>query len=177
MKISPLIILLIILFNACSWISESEQHQLREIKYNFNDTIIIFHILQDMEKISKDKNKIEIEYFWANNNELKHSYGSYSGSVAHGPFVSYYPDGNLKEKGEFKFGKKHRLWRKWHNNGKIKSVTQWRNGFKHGSEKNYNNDGMLMCEDIFKKGKKMELKKKIKKSQTEIKDTTNILNK
>ena len=87
--------------------------------------------------------------------------GLFQGKVKNGkregPWVYYYPAGQLWGKGEFKNGKKEGPWVDYHDNGQLAGKGEWRNGKKEGPWVWYNPDGTLFKQfsGVYKNGDKI----------------------
>ncbi|NQY07265.1 MAG: hypothetical protein HRT68_14005 [Flavobacteriaceae bacterium] len=93
----------------------------------------------------EDLNPVHLKtYYWYKSQRISNSVGGYSGSLLTGDYTKYYITNNLAEKGEFKRGLKHGVWKSWFENGKLKSITSWKKGTKDGIMITYNEDGKLL---------------------------------
>ncbi len=59
----------------------------------------------------------------------------------HGPWVSLYPSGRLKERGEYLYGEKNGHWVYWYDNGRKKSEGDIKNGQANGQWSHWDIDG------------------------------------
>ena len=57
--------------------------------------------------------------------------------------IKYYTNGNKKEEGTFKDGKKDGLWTWWYENGQKKKEVTYKDGKQEGIETWYNEDGSV----------------------------------
>lgn len=96
--------------------------------------------------------KDTISYFWYKSNRILKTQGGYEGKLLHGPYTSFYLNGNLKEQGQFKNGVKNGKWISWFDNGMYKGETIWCMGLKHGLCKEFNNKGNLVRVSNYKRG-------------------------
>jgi len=67
-------------------------------------------------------------YYWFLNNMIHSTQGGYNGQLLNGHYISFYPDKNLKEEGNFKKGLKDGEWKTWNRNGDLTNVTNWDEG-------------------------------------------------
>lgn len=93
----------------------------------------------------------ERTYFWFQSNRIHSTQGSFEGKLLHGPFSSFYLDGNLKSKGIFKNGMKKGKWISWYKPGTIESTTNWKNGIKQGWYHEYLPSGSMAVQVRYKK--------------------------
>ncbi len=72
----------------------------------------------------------------------------------HGPFLQYYPNGQLKEKGKYNEAKKVGQWNYYNQNGRISSLRSYKNGKLDGVSSNFSSDtGILISKIIYQNGK------------------------
>lgn len=60
---------------------------------------------------------------------------------AHGLYITWYSDGQIKEKGRAKNGKKQGQWTKWHENGQMYEKGNYKNDEKYGLWIQWDKDG------------------------------------
>jgi hypothetical protein len=77
---------------------------------------------------SDPKIKNDRYYFWYLNKVIHSTQGGFSGQLMNGHYVSYYPDKNLKEEGDFKRGLKDGTWKTWNQKGNLTAVVTWNDG-------------------------------------------------
>ena len=77
---------------------------------------------------SDPKVKNDRYYFWYLNKVIHSTQGGFSGQLLNGHYVSYYPDKNLKEEGDFKRGLKDGVWKTWNKKGDLITVVSWDEG-------------------------------------------------
>jgi antitoxin component YwqK of YwqJK toxin-antitoxin module len=77
---------------------------------------------------SDPKIKNDRYYFWYLNKVIHSTQGGFSGQLLNGHYVSYYPDKNLKEEGDFKRGLKDGTWKTWNQKGDLTAVVTWNDG-------------------------------------------------
>ena len=65
----------------------------------------------------------------------------YQKGKAHGIFISWYTDGQIKEKGRANNGKRHGQWTKWHENGQMHEKGTYKDDKKSGLWIQWDNDG------------------------------------
>ena len=78
---------------------------------------------------AKIHTKKGLRYFWCRNGQLESSTGGYAGSLLHGKFEQFGPDGKLTEKGRFDLGLKDGDWTRWDQAGRILTTERWKKGF------------------------------------------------
>jgi antitoxin component YwqK of YwqJK toxin-antitoxin module len=76
----------------------------------------------------------------------------------HGPWVKYWKNGQLQEKGTYKKGKEDGPFVKYHENGQLQSKGTYKDGKKDGPWVSYNRDGTVLEEytGTFKDGMKVK---------------------
>jgi hypothetical protein len=84
--------------------------------------------------IAKEKhlNK-KVWYAWYFNNRIHYSFNNHSGRLLHGLYSAYYPNDNLKSKGNYFYGTKDGIWYTWDMLGNIISISTWNKGLESGS--------------------------------------------
>ncbi len=86
-------------------------------------------IRADVLPFKKDpKVKNDRYYFWYLNKVIHSTQGGYNGQLLNGHYISFYPDKNLKEEGDFKTGLKDGVWKTWNPKGDLTNVTNWNEG-------------------------------------------------
>jgi len=96
------------------------------------------HLTDSTQEITADllpiKNSPKIKndryYFWYFNKVIHSTQGGYTGQLLNGHYVSFYPDKNLKEDGNFKAGLKDGVWKTWDHKGDLTAVTNWDEGIE-----------------------------------------------
>lgn len=95
--------------------------------------------------ITPVKGKISVApqsfYYWYRANKINVTQGGYSGKLLNGPYVEFYENKNLKEKGNFKNGLKSKEWNSWSENGLLKEKINWTNGRENGRFYRYDAKG------------------------------------
>lgn len=91
-------------------------------------------------------------YYWLNANEIYITQGGYDGKLLDGPFVRYYSNRSLKEKGNFRNGLKHGNWLKWSTSGILTEYSEWKKGVRSGETRIYNVKGELDSIQKYKNG-------------------------
>lgn len=71
----------------------------------------------------------------------------------HGPWVSIFPHGGMRERGEFNYGKKQEHWVTWYTNGRKKTEGNFSNGKPIGRWSNWDVEGKKTSQD-YKRPKK-----------------------
>lgn len=120
------------------------------IYVNHHDYTVKTNIVSKNKKIKANTN---LTYHWYSSNKIQETMGGYDGKMLHGQYASFYLNGNLKEKGDFKMGLKNGDWTSWYENGKIKDVTSWRKGLKEHNSYSYNTEGELVSKVSYRNNK------------------------
>ena len=76
-----------------------------------------FQTINDLDPNIRTKN--DRWYHWYHPHDLHITAGDYSGRLLDGEYKSFFPKGDLKEKGEFKKGLKSGQWKSWYENGTV----------------------------------------------------------
>jgi len=76
-------------------------------------------------------------------------------SVQNGICISYYDNGNKREEGTFKDGKKHGLFQRWFENGQKDGEATYVDGLRHGLYQRWKEDGTILEEAIYENGEKV----------------------
>jgi len=97
-----------------------------------------FYVFIDEKKTDRDA-----YYYWYKSGEIHESFGDAAGNLLHLEYTQFYSGNQLAEKGNFDYGLKVGLWRKWHPNGSLKEEVQWRAGKKNGVYLYYDQNGVL----------------------------------
>jgi|GEM_PF-5696014 len=77
---------------------------------------------------------------------------SYTAGKPDGPFRAFYPDGSLKEEGQFKVGLREGQWTSWFANRNIRSRRTYVGGLLDGMQHVYYENGVLFLEYGMSKG-------------------------
>lgn len=67
----------------------------------------------------------------------------------HGLYISWYPNGQIAEKGTTKNGKRNGLWTKWHENGQKYEKGTYKNDEKHGLWIRWDDDGEEVSRETY----------------------------
>ena len=78
---------------------------------------------------------------------------SFKNGKRHGPWVSYYDNGQLWSKGTFKDGKKNGHWVHYHDNGQLMEQGIFSDDKTQGPWVQYHKNGQLHAKGTFKDGK------------------------
>ncbi|MBL7982304.1 MAG: hypothetical protein JNL52_10910 [Flavobacteriales bacterium] len=74
----------------------------------------------------------DVDVYWVKAQTIHVTQGGAGGTLLHGPFTAYHPNGQLRTQGQFKHGLKHGEWRSWNADGKLVEVQRWRSGVRVG---------------------------------------------
>jgi len=88
------------------------------------DTVYRFYAIVKTDA-KFELNKIYTGYY---NDSLYLTQGSVTGKLVHGSYMVYYPNGNLEERGNYKYGLKNGEWKEWDPTGTIIKITNWQEG-------------------------------------------------
>jgi antitoxin component YwqK of YwqJK toxin-antitoxin module len=75
-------------------------------------------------------------------------------TVADGPYIEWYPNGQKSLEGEYVDGLKQGPWKVWYDNGKLCRTENYLNGKLEGSWKIYHDDGTLKAEESYRDNKR-----------------------
>ncbi len=85
----------------------------------------------------------DVSYCWFKNNSIHITQGGYDGYLIDGEYVVFYPNSDLKAKGEYRKGLKNGVWKSWYSNGALKEVCNWKKGKRDGDYVVYDSLGEL----------------------------------
>lgn len=133
----------------------NQQKKKRSIK-SFNEEIHL-NLVNNDRKIHPHNNR---KYYWFENGNINFTQGDFSGKLLNGEYLVYYKNGELKEKGNFKFGVKEGIWKDWFLNGYLHSISFYKWGLKYGKWEEFDSTGKLSlkgnCKNNLKHGKWIE---------------------
>ena len=66
---------------------------------------------------------------------------TYQDGLQHGPYVTYYNNGNKQKEGIYNYGKQHGEYKEYYESGPLKYHYIWDNDKKHGDWKSYYENG------------------------------------
>lgn len=131
--------LLLVLISFLLFLSASVNDvQRKVIRTNSYD----IHCYVSLKEKNTTKGKL---YFWYNGGEIHQSFGDASGQLLHLEYVAYHRNNQLAEKGEFNYGLKKGVWKRWHSNGALSELTKWSNGVKNGYYYKYDESGVKLA--------------------------------
>jgi len=78
--------------------------------------------------------------------------GAYRFGKPQGTWTYYYPNGQKRMEGNWHFGKVQGVWTYWYDNGKRESMGRFRNGEREGTWSYWDTDGQLRFEANWKNG-------------------------
>ncbi|WP_430405616.1 toxin-antitoxin system YwqK family antitoxin [Fluviicola sp.] len=113
------------------------------------DKSIIFRVLDTDDSQLKKYNSKKY-YYWFKSQKILITQGGSSGSLLNGDYESFYKNNQLAEKGLFKKGLKHGIWRFWGQNGILIHQENWSSGIQIGKQLYYSNQGLLEKTILYK---------------------------
>lgn len=131
---------------------KSDSNDEHNISLLDGNTMIHARVTRKTHKAKEDK---FLEYYWYKGNKIHITQGGFDGKLLHGDFKVYYENtGDLKRKGEFKYGVRVGTWKEWYPNGKLEKVIEWKKGLQHGLVMEFDSLGRTTMEGNYKKGEK-----------------------
>ena len=123
------------------------------------------------------------EYYWVRAQALHRTQGGAGGTVLHGDYKAYHPNGQLQTAGCFKKGLKHGEWRSWRSDGNLEWIERWRSGRLHGNVEYIDPQGRLKETVRYRSGEVVEKRAplfkelfKRKDSEKEVDDSNDVTN-
>jgi antitoxin component YwqK of YwqJK toxin-antitoxin module len=114
-----------------------------------DDKSIVFRVLDadesQLKKYNPDKN-----YYWLKSQKILITQGGSSGSLLNGDYESFYKNNQLAEKGLFKKGLKHGVWKHWAPNGILIHRENWSKGIQSGKQFYYSQEGIIQKTIVYK---------------------------
>ena len=93
--------------------------------------------------------------YWENGN-LDAKVFFNSNGEADGPYICYFPNGNISEEGFYLLGKQFSLWKFYYESGKIKSEENFNEqGIVNGEIRKYYENGKILIEGNYENGEKI----------------------
>ena len=135
--------------NAQIYRSDNDDKETHKVVIQNRDDFIELEVLSKDVKMDVSE---RLTYYWYSSNKIFQTKGGYDGRLLHGPYTSFHPSKNLKEKRQFKKGLKDGEWKSWYENGNIKDIVNWKDGLKDGVYKSFTENGELTVEGEFKNG-------------------------
>ena len=105
-----------------------------------SDTLYQFYTTMPSSKISISKNR---NYYWYMNDTILITQYGLNGKLLHGSFSVFYPNRNLKEQGNFKYGLKAGIWKSWQPDGRLQSIINYKNGLREGIFEEYGENKLI----------------------------------
>ena len=157
-----LLILSCLLFTSVGWSKDINSDELikRDGLYyeKFKDVPFTGDVVgKEQGKISKGKREGEYLTYYENG-QLKYK-SNYKEGVLEGEWLYYHDNGQLRFKENYKDGKLEGEWLYYHDNGQLRFKRNWKDGKKEGEWLYYHETGQLETTEIYKDG---ELIKTIK---------------
>lgn len=109
-----------------------------------------FYILMTEKKV---KYQDELTYTWFKSQKIHMTQGNSSGNLLHGNFTKYHNNGQLAERGEYKYGLKVGKWTTWTPDGTLVSLLNYDNGQLKGNFITYTENGEIKERGKYKHGK------------------------
>ena len=114
-----------------------------------DDKSIVFRVLDtddsQLKKYNPNKN-----YYWFKSQKVLVTQGGSSGSLLDGIYESFYKNNQLAEKGLFKKGLKHGVWKHWAPNGILMRQENWSKGTQTGKQLYYSQEGIIQKTIVYK---------------------------
>lgn len=129
--------------------AQIKQKDYYPVYINYPDYTVKATLVSQNKKISIDRDLI---YYWYSSNKIQETMGGVDGKILHGLYSSFYLNGNLKEKGNFRTGLKNGEWITWYESGKIKEINTWKKGIR-STTCIYNPGGELVSKTSYRNGK------------------------
>jgi len=149
----------------CGWLFIMVVHphfavgQEPEARRHFKDdsTRAEFYILLEDKKI---RHRDTLNYYWFHAQKLHATQQGSAGKILHGPFTRFYHQGQLAEKGAFRYGLKHGTWRSWFPSGNLASEYHYKKGILHGKYMTFDRKGQVLDYGKYRRGKQKSIKEK-----------------
>lgn len=109
-----------------------------------------FNILIEAKKKKTVNTK---SYYWFKAGSIYKTQGDYSGNLLHGPFIQYYKEGQLKEKGAYTNGLKNGIWRYFTNTGQLRLYEEWDKGILKKSTTSFSSNNLKKISNSVKSEK------------------------
>jgi antitoxin component YwqK of YwqJK toxin-antitoxin module len=114
-----------------------------------DDKSIVFRVLDTdesrLKKYNPDKN-----YYWFKSQKVIITQGGSSGSLLNGEYESFYKNNQLAEKGLFRKGLKHGVWKFWNQSGILVHQENWSKGIQTGKQLYYSPKGIIQKTVVYK---------------------------
>lgn len=120
---------------------------LNRVTLNYSDTVYQFYAEKVPKKI---KFRADKSYHWYVKDTILITQYGYDGKLLNGKFNIFYPNKNLMEQGQFKYGLKTGLWKSWHPSGLLKQTVNWADGLRHGSFEEFDPSGRKIRSGTYK---------------------------
>lgn len=118
-------ILFCLLSNTCIAQNDLKMDALDRYEIKKSDTLYRFYAVVPPKNF---RYKIDRNYHSYVQDSIIVTRGAVAGKVMHGAYTLYYPDKNLMEQGNFKYGLKTGEWKTWFPGGELKQLTNWKDG-------------------------------------------------
>ncbi len=120
-------IILISLFLFFSFLSFAQKQETINIVINKTPATV-----QVTEPKKQRKVRNDLRYYWYQEKHIVNTQGGYEGKLLHGYYIEFYANGQLKIKGQFRFGVQQGEWKYWDAEGNLQRVEHWRNNQLNG---------------------------------------------
>jgi len=148
-KAYSIVILFTFLANSTKCYSQEklEITALNRITINHGDTVCQFYAIKPPAKtnFSQEKN-----YYWYVKDTILITQSAFDGKILNGGYKVFYPNKNLLEKGQFKYGLKTGTWKNWYPNGVLRQTVNWSNGNINGSFEEHDQSGRKIRSGTYK---------------------------
>ncbi|MEO9806161.1 MAG: hypothetical protein ABJF04_23070 [Reichenbachiella sp.] len=123
----------------------------QSISLDLGDSLVQFNLSENPEKIETDLSK---DYYWFKIDKITRTQGQYGGKLLDGEYkVVNQKDKSVMSKGAFDEGLMSGRWVSWYPNGKIKEVYTYKKGVKDGEYLLQNSLGQILEKGSFTKGR------------------------
>src|SRR5688572_30436321 len=106
-----------------------------------SDTLYRFYAIVPPKK---HKYRVEKNYYSFAEDSIIITRGAAAGRIMHGAYTLYYPDKNLMEQGNFKYGLKNGEWKTWFPGGELMQTIQWKDGIRTGKITEFDSKGNII---------------------------------
>ncbi len=120
---------------------------LNRVTLNHDDTIYQFYAVKPQIKIKYHQEK---NYYWYVKDTILITQSGLDGRILNGTFKIFYPDKNIMEEGQFKYGLKTGLWKSWYPNGVLRLTVNWLSGTINGDFEEFDPSGRKIRSGSYK---------------------------
>lgn len=150
-----IVILIICIYSLNPLLAQNLNELTNSHKVSIDEDSVSIYADYSTKEISKRNLKNDLYYYSFHKGEILSIQGAVIGYALDGEFEKFDSSKKIRQRGQFKNGLKHGVWKKWDSNGNLIWSKSFRKGKLHGKTYHFNNQNSEISKELnYCKGKK-----------------------